>query len=265
MKSPCLSILQLSDLHVLPSFEDKLLGVQTERYFHEVLTHAFNERESYDVLLLTGDLAQSPCVESYQRILQKVKEYNIPTLCLPGNHDDYALMQQIFNTPQMTYQKQTCFDKWQIILLNSQVFCSEIGRLDEHELDFLETCLKERSDLFALIAVHHNCLPTGSIWLDTMTIQNSSAFLEIVARYPNAKVITNGHIHQKMSKKIGDILVLGTPSTCFQFSVNSADFSMDRTPPGYRIMDLYSDGTIDTSIQRIDSKMLELELNSEGY
>lgn len=265
MKSPCLSLLQITDLHVLPTFENTLLGVQTERYFHHVLAHAFEQRKHYDLLLLTGDLAQSPCVESYQRIFQKVKNYNVATRCLAGNHDNYELMQQIFNSPQINCQKQTCFETWQIITLNSQIIGSEKGRLAQTELDFLESCLKEKSHLLTLIALHHNCLPTNSAWLDTMQIENSDEFLNIVARYPNVKVITNGHIHQEMDEKWGDISVFGTPSTCFQFSLNSTHFKMDRLPPGYRIIDLYDDGTVKTCVHRIESNMRELELDSEGY
>ncbi len=265
MKSPCLTLLQVTDLHVLPTPESTLLGVKTEHYFHAVLSHAFEQKSTCDAILLTGDLAQSPSNASYQRILHKIEEYNIPTLCLAGNHDDYPLMQQILNTPQVNCNKQTCFGKWQIIMLNSQIVGSESGRLEQSELDFLEACLQEKRDLFTLIAVHHNCLPTDSAWLDTMQIENSQAFLDIVLRYKNVRVITTGHIHQVMNKKFHDISVFGTPSTCFQFSLNSANFSMDRTAPGYRMIDLFDDGNVVSTVHRIDSSMSELQLNVDGY
>lgn len=265
MKSPCLSILQLTDLHVLPTPESTLLGVKTEHYFHTVLAHAFEQRTQYDVLLLSGDLAQSPCTASYQRILHKIETYKTLTLCLAGNHDDYPLMQQILNTPLVNCRKQTVWGKWQIITLNSQILHSEAGRLAQSELDFLESCLKEQRHLFAICVVHHNCLPTDSAWLDTMTIENSQVFLDIVARYPNVRVISTGHIHQEMNKKFGQVSVFGTPSTCFQFTPNSADFSMDRTPPGYRILDLYDDGEVISTVHRIDTPLHELQLDVEGY
>jgi Icc protein len=265
MKSPCLSVLQLTDLHVLLTQDSTLLGIKTEHYFHAVLADAFKHRVDYDLLLLTGDLAQTPCAASYGRILKKLEEYNTPTLCLPGNHDNYPLMQQILNTSQVTCNKQTSIKNWQIIMLNSQIVGSESGRLEQTELDFLEACLKEKGDLFTLIAVHHNSLPTDSAWLDTMTIENSQTFLDIVARYPNVRVITTGHIHQEMNKKFGNVAVFGTPSTCFQFALNSKDFAMDRTPPGYRIIELYDNGEVISSVRRIDTPLHELELNTAGY
>jgi Icc protein len=265
MKSPCLSLLQLTDLHILPTLESTLLGVKTEHYFHAVLAHAFENRSAYDLLLLTGDLAQSPCDASYHRILKAVEAYKTQTLCLPGNHDDYSLMQQIFNTPQVNCHKQTILGAWQIIMLNSQIIGSEAGRLEQTELDFLEACLREKSDLFTIIAVHHNCLPTDSAWLDTMQIENSQAFLEIVARYPNVRVITTGHIHQEMNKQLDAVSIFGTPSTCFQFAPNSTNFAIDRTPPGYRIIDLYDNGDVVSSIQRIETPLYEVELDVMGY
>jgi Icc protein len=264
MKSPLL-LLQLTDLHVLPTPESTLLGVKTEHYFHAVLAHAFAQKLDYNLLLLTGDLAQSPSDESYRRILQKIETFNIPTLCLPGNHDDYPLMQRIFNAPQVNCNKQTCIGNWQIIMLNSQITGSEAGRLEQPELNFLETCLQEKNNLFTLIAVHHNCLPTDSAWLDTMQIENSQAFLDIVARYPKVRVITTGHIHQEMNKKFGEIAVFGTPSTCFQFAPNSVGFAMDRTPPGYRTIDLYDDGEVVSNVHRLDTPLYELELEMAGY
>jgi Icc protein len=265
MKSPHLSLLQISDLHILPTPNDKLLGVQTEYYFHAVLHQAFKQCADYDLLLISGDLAQSPCIESYTRILNKIEQYNTPTLCLAGNHDDFSLMQKILNTPNVNCHKQKILGKWQIITLNSQVFHSKAGRLEQSEFDFLETCLKENPELFTLIAVHHNCLPTDSAWFDKMIIENSEVFLEIVTCYKNVRIITTGHIHQEMNKKFGDILVFGTPSTCFQFTPNSLNFSMDSMPPGYRIFELFDDGKVASNVYRLDAPLHELELDATGY
>ncbi len=266
MTASSLSLLQVTDLHLFPSPEITFLGVNTEYYFHRVLKHAFAQPGvRYDILLISGDLAQSPSTATYQRILHKMEEYHLPTLCLPGNHDDYALMQAVLATPLVNCRKQAIFGHWQLILLNSQIIHSEGGYLEQSELDFLETCLKAHPHLFTLIATHHNCLPSDSAWLDTMQIQNSDEFLALVAKYPNVRVITTGHIHQQMDKQFGDIAVLGTPSTCFQFAKDSANFAMDRTPPGYRIIHLHDNGDVTSTVHRIDTLLTELEISSEGY
>ncbi len=265
MNSSHLSLLQLTDLHILPAPEITLLGINTEYYFNRVLKHAFTQSIHYDALLISGDLAQSPCKATYQRILHKIEEYHLPTFCLPGNHDDYTLMQDVLETSLVSCKKHVILDPWQLVVLNSQILKSEGGYLEQTELAFLEKCLEENRSLFTLIAMHHNCLPCGSAWLDTMQVKNSDEFLALVARYPNVKVITTGHIHQEMNKKFGEVAVFGTPSTCFQFTQNSTDFAMDTAPPGYRIIQLHDNGEVTSEVHRIDTVLSELEITSEGY
>ncbi len=261
----CLSILQITDLHIQPNLEDHFLGINTEHYFHRVLELAFSKEPSIDLILLTGDLAQDPCLASYQRILNRLNAVNTPGIFLPGNHDDYPLMQQVFNTPKMTCQKQTVFENWQLICLNSQILGAPGGRLLPEELQFLEGCLKSNPDHHALIAVHHHCIATKSTWLDTMQIENSAELLMTLESYPQVKAITTGHIHQEKDELNKTIRVFGTPSTCFQFTPNSHHFSLDNTMPGYRVIQLYETGEIESEVTRLPGALTELQTESRGY
>lgn len=261
----CISILQLSDLHILAGPEDKMLGINTEHYFHACLEQAFAEKTHFDLILLTGDLAQEPCPASYQRILRRLEAYRTPCICLPGNHDDYALMQQVFNTDSINCRKQVFLDNWQVISLNSQIPGEPGGRLSNQELDFLGNCLSENPDRHALIAVHHHCLETKSPWMDTMIIENSREFLAIVEKYPQVKVITTGHIHQVMDVKTTSLRVLGVPSTCFQFVPGSTEFDVDDTAPGYRLIELHADGRVESEVIRLPESLTELQPDAHGY
>lgn len=260
-----LSILQITDLHILSGLDDVFLGINTEHYFHAVLDLAFAENHHFDLILVTGDLAQGPCPASYQRILQRLEATNIPCICLPGNHDDYDLMQQVFNTTQINCQKQVFLKNWQLICLNSQIPGSPGGRLSKQELLFLEDCLGSNPNHHALIAVHHHCLETKSPWMDTMIIENSEEFLAIVKRYPQAKVIANGHIHQNMDITIGSVRVLGTPSTCFQFKPETKTITLDISTPGYRLIKLYADGKIESAITRLSEPLIGLQMDTPNY
>ncbi|HEY8037984.1 MAG TPA: 3',5'-cyclic-AMP phosphodiesterase [Methylobacter sp.] len=269
----CISILQLSDLHILAATEDKMLGIDTEHYFHACLEQAVRlrsrqadtEQWHFDLILLTGDLAQEPCPESYRRILTSLEAYKTPCICLPGNHDDYELMQQVFNTDSINCRKQALLDNWQLICLNSQIPGKPGGRLSNEELDFLENCLSKNPDRHALIAVHHHCLETKSPWMDTMIIENSRELLGIVDKYPQVKAITTGHIHQVMDIKTATFRVLGAPSTCFQFTPKTPEFSVDITAPGYRLIELYADGRVESEVVRLAEPLIGLQTNIHGY
>ncbi|WP_432740675.1 3',5'-cyclic-AMP phosphodiesterase [Methylobacter sp. G7] len=261
----CLSILQLSDLHILAAPEDKLLGINTEHYFHACLDQAFAEKRHFDLILLTGDLAQDPCAASYRRILNSLEVYETPCICLPGNHDDYELMQQVFNADSINCRKQVFLDNWQLISLNSQIPGEPGGHLSNEELAFLENCLTENPSRHALIAVHHHCLETKSPWMDTMIIDNSRELWAIVDEYPQVKAITTGHIHQILDIKTASLRVLGVPSTCFQFVPGSTEFAVNDTAPGYRLIELYADGRVESGVMRLAEPLAGLQTNLHEY
>jgi Icc protein len=260
-----LSILQITDLHILPGLDDTFLGINTEHYFHAILELAFAEHHHFDLILVTGDLAQHPCTASYQRILNSLEATNTPCICLPGNHDDYELMQQIFSTGLVSCRKQLLFENWQLICLNSQIAGAPGGRLSKQELLFLEDCLTDNPNHHALIAVHHHFLETKSAWMDTMMIENSQDFLAIISQFPQVKAITAGHIHQVLDITIDGLRVLGTPSTCFQFKPESKTFSLDSTAPGYRLIKLYDNGLIESGIIRLSEQLSGLQIDTQGY
>jgi Icc protein len=245
--------------------DETFLGINTEYYFHVVLELAFAEHFHFDLILLTGDLAQHPCSAIYQRILNSLEVHNTPCICLPGNHDDYQLMQQIFNTGLVSCKKQIFLENWQLICLNSQIPGEPGGRLSKEELLFLEDCLTGNPNHHALIAVHHHCLETKSAWMDTMIIENNQELLAIINQYPQTKAITTGHIHQDMDITIEGVRFLGTPSTCFQFKPESKTFSLDTTAPGYRLIKLYEDGRIESGITRLSEQLSGLQIDTQGY
>ncbi len=269
----CISILQLSDLHILAAQDDEMFGINTEHYFHACLEQAVRlrslqadmEQQHFDLILLTGDLAQEPTPESYRRILTALEAYQTSCICLPGNHDDYDLMLQVFNTDRINCRKQVLLDNWQVISLNSQIPGDPGGRLPNEELEFLENCLSENQDRHALIAVHHHCLETKSSWMDTMIIENSRELLAIADKYPQVKAITSGHVHQVMDIKTNSYRVLCAPSTCFQFTPKSPEPAVNDTAPGYRLIELYADGRIESKVVRLPEPLTELQPDAQGY
>ena len=259
------TILQLSDPHILPSPEDTLMGVNTEYYWQSVFNLAVKNHPDADLIIVSGDLAQKPCPTSYQRILKTLSTTSIPSICLPGNHDDYALMQQILNLETINCSKQIVHDDWQIISLNSQIIGEEGGYLSEQELNFLETCLNRNPDLHALITFHHHCIPTGSQWMDVMQISNSDFLFQMLADYPQVRAITTGHIHQDLESELKGVSVYSAPSTCFQFKPHSQKFALDKTAPGYRWLTLFGNGEIATKVERLETDLIELDTSSSGY
>jgi Icc protein len=247
-------VLQISDLHLLPRPGDTMYGMDTEDSFHRVLEFALAAHPKIDLILVTGDLTQEPCLDSYRRIAEKLQASGISCICLPGNHDDPGLMQSALNGGRISCDKQAFLDNWQIIALNSLIPGKPGGRLDKQELRFLEDCLLAYPERYALVAVHHHCQKTGSLWMDTMMIENSGELLAALRRYPKVRAVTCGHVHQVMERQSDGIRLFSAPSTCFQFEPDSLEFRLDNTKPGYRIIYLDQDGGLETAVYRLPEK-----------
>lgn len=262
---PSLKILQISDLHILPEPADTMLGLDTEYYFQACLRHAHQHFDAFDLILVTGDLAQDPCPGSYQRIFQHLKNYQTPCLCLPGNHDDFALMSEYLNLDQITCSKLLQLNGWQIIALNSQKQASPVGKLSPDELAFLQKTLSAGPDMPTLIALHHPCIATGSAWLDMMQIENSAEFLAVLQNFPQVKAVTCGHVHQEIYAEIDQIKLFSAPASCFQFTPKSIDFSIDDTAPGYRIFELHANGSLKSECHRLPVTLETLDRSARQY
>ena len=264
-QSTAIKILQLTDFHLRAETGGTLMGVDTEQSLIEVLDTALAEGIVPDLALLTGDLVQDPEPASYQRLAQILARLPCPAYCLPGNHDEPALMGNWLAGNQIYSQTCIVMDDWQIICLDSSIPGSPKGNLADAQLDLLETCLKNHPKHNTLVALHHHPLPTGSVWMDTMQLQNADAFLAILTAYPSVRGVIFGHIHQSMETGYQGIRMLGTPSTCFQFMPGRDNFALDPVPSGYRWLELERNGEINTWVGRTKSPPKGLTVASNGY
>jgi Icc protein len=66
------------------------------------------------------------------------------------------------------------------------------------------------------------------------------------------KGILWGHVHQSYDGQLGEIRLMGTPSTCVQFKPLVDDFELDTRPPGFRLLTLNADGQIETQVEWLE-------------
>jgi Icc protein len=263
--SRAIRILHITDFHLLAEGGQTMLGVDTEQSFSDVLEASRKSGPRPDLALLTGDLVQDPCESSYLRLKKRLEGLECPCYCLPGNHDDPRLMAGILAGDHVYCQPRILLDRWQIICLDSVIPHQPCGLLAEKQLDFLKTRLDEQPERFALIAMHHHPISSGSLWMDTMVLQNADRFFAILRERPQARGVVFGHVHQAMDVAAQGLRLLATPSTCFQFKPRQAGFELDAVPPGYRWIELHPDGSIETALERLTAVPAGLDLASHGY
>ncbi len=263
-------VLQLSDTHLFGSEDGRLLGVDTFASLQAVIELAQSCYKTADCILLTGDLVQEDPDKAYHRLAEVCQDlkrlYGRKIYCIPGNHDDPAIMRKVLSqySDLFAFGPSVVFDSWQIVLLSSAKEGYVSGRLGDPQLASLDMFLTERPDHFSLLTMHHQPMPVGSYWIDRISLEDNDKFARVIARHKNVRVIAWGHVHQEFSHEQDGIIWLSCPSTCVQFKP-AREFALDDKLPGFRLIELFSDGTIQTKVHRLENYNLGLDLNAKGY
>ncbi|MEL7085124.1 MAG: 3',5'-cyclic-AMP phosphodiesterase [Cyanobacteria bacterium P01_A01_bin.3] len=278
--------IQITDTHLFARRETQLLGVPTDLTFRTVLAAIARLTHQPDVLLATGDLSQDGSFASYQRFRCALAKFSADTYWLAGNHDQLTEMEMalgsVSTTASATHSapastssgrdrvhedKAFVRQGWRFILLNSSVPQQVGGRLAASELQWLRHQLQLASDCQEHVAVglHHPPYLMGSQWLDSSTLENSGAFLDVLAEFNCVRCVLFGHVHQAWEYQHGAVRFLGCPSTCVQFKPRSQQFAIDEDAPGVRQLWFYPDGRLTTDVLRIPEAAMVADSLAAGY
>ncbi len=246
-------ILQVTDTHLRAAQDGELYGVRTNASFRAVMERALGDVAWRPAaVLVTGDLAEDPTREVYERFRAAVSSLAMPILCLPGNHDDPAVMAQVLDGSPLSYCGSWSANGWRLVLLDTVVPGEAGGFLKDGELARLQRTLEAASGQWVLVAVHHQPLPMGSAWLDELGLRNGPALLSLLGEHRHARAVVWGHVHQASDRHHLGLRMLSTPSTCAQFTPATPTCVMDLRPPGFRRLELCPDGEIRSDVVWLD-------------
>jgi len=247
-------VIQISDTHLYENPEGRLWGVTPETATDRVIDALCAAAPDPLLVLVTGDCSADGSEASYRRLGAKLARLHAPAYYLAGNHDDAALMARLLMDRELDKEKLCfAFDAagWRFIMLDSSVRGEDAGCIGNAQREWLRLTLGAAVDMPTVVAVHHNPLPVGSDWLDTMTISDSAALLAILDTAPHVKAVLFGHVHQEFEEYRDGTLYASVPSTFFQFEPRSREFRKDDShAAGARIIRL-SDGKIQSAVLRV--------------
>jgi len=252
LNTSVLRILHITDTHLHAQADAHMRGVNTFDTFTQVLGHAMANSAPPAAILATGDLVQDETRAGYERFRDSLAPLGIPTFCLPGNHDAPSLMAEVLNEQPFQVCGNVDLGEWRLLMLDTQRRGEDGGWLNRQQMQRLEEDLAAPEGKHLLICMHHHPVPMGSRWLDGVALHNPDDFLEVMDNCSRVRGIVWGHVHQASDRRRDGIRLLSTPSTCSQFLPNSDDFAIDRRGPGYRWLDLRSNGAIETEVVWLD-------------
>jgi len=242
MQVPAPFFIQVSDTHLFEDAATKLWDVAPDLALDAMIGALAQLDGTPSFVLVTGDCSADGSEASYLRLAGKLQRLGAPAYYLPGNHDDAPRMARLLAgrtlAPGEKLTQDFDADGWRFILLDSSVPDQDWGALGKEQIAWLRDALSQRQDVPTMIIVHHNPLPVGSAWLDTMTIADADELLSVLDGAPQVRAVLYGHVHQESTEQRGDAKYMSAPSTFFQFKPKSATFGEDSLPPGARVVHL---------------------------
>jgi 3',5'-cyclic AMP phosphodiesterase CpdA len=186
------------------------------------LESVLNQLEPLDLnfLLLPGDLTQHGEPDNHRWLANRLAQLSYPVYVVPGNHDiveRLATERSIaaaqfpgyydkfgYTNPDQLYYTHEILPGVRLIGLNSNSFDAEgkqlpMGRLDETQLQWLQTVLAAATEELILVMVHHNViehLPGQSQHsLGRRYMLDNAAELLTLLRSHSVPLIFTGHLH----------------------------------------------------------------------
>lgn len=245
-----LNVLQVTDCHLFASPEGRLREMRTLDTLNAVLAQASEEAEP-DAILATGDIAQEADPATYASFLAAVRaRFDAPLLCVPGNHDSEPMLSSSLPVAPLALAG------WRLVGIDTHIEGETGGRTGRAERERLAGEIGGAQE-HVLVAGHHAPIRIGTDWLDVHRIEDGEELLACLgadeAGGSRVRAYVFGHVHQAVDAERGGLRLLASPSTCFQFTPNSAGFGVDDKPPGYRWLTLHGDGSLTTQVRWLDA------------
>jgi len=223
------SFIQISDSHI---DNDKLvMGVDSQKNLSAIVSNI--SKNYFDALLISGDLAHNGTLESYQKLKKILNPFENKIYLLPGNHDNFSNLTQIFNE---SYLCNLIIGCWEVIIIDSVQVGKVSGRLDEEKLHSLSQKISSSNAKYIVLCLHHPPVSMQSDWDDALSLENPEDLFAVIDQFKNIKAIIWGHAHQCAEFHRKGVKLFSCPSTALQFSGQSGI--------GYNHYTLNDDGEI---------------------
>lgn len=250
-----LTLVQLTDLHLLSAPDALMLGVPTWQTLGGLLAMVDAMEPAPDRLVLTGDLAQDEKPATYERLREVLGGRCERVRLVPGNHDSPQSIRSTFSDSYTAALPGASFAEvvggWLLVGLDSHVAGEVSGTLGPAQIERLVQLLAAHPGLPTVIFVHHPPGPVGAAWLDGMSLNDAAALGDALAEHTERIAgIFCGHVHQDVQTELVGLPIWTTPSAAFQFAVRQDEPGFDDLPPGFRVIALHDDGTLTTHVVR---------------
>jgi len=232
-------ILQLTDTHLFDSDEYSMYGVKTNKNFADTLKFIKGKDFNFNAIFLTGDISQDKTPKSYIMIAEMLSFFNKTIYWIPGNHDDFTIMAEVFSKYELFKQGRSFFIgkiNWHFIFCDSTFPNKDSGFLRDNAIEELSRSLSNAnaSSCVSMI-MHHHPIKVGVSLIDKYILENADIFWEqITQSKKQVKIVICGHVHGDYDLENNGIRVISCPATSLQFRKGTSKSDVDNVP-GFKL------------------------------
>jgi Icc protein len=212
-------IAQLSDPHIRP---DGVLyqGVaDSNAQFASAIAQVNALDPRPDLVLLSGDLVDKGTPHEYAKLRELLAGLAIPSLVIPGNHDDRDAFRAAFwdhdylpGAGPMHYAAGA-HGPVRILALDVTLPGLHHGAVDEAAARWLDETLAAEPARPTIVMMHQPPFDTGVPYLDLYACREGARLADVVSRHRQVERIVCGHVHRFMLLRFGGTLLCTAPST----------------------------------------------------
>jgi len=237
-------IAQISDLHVTPPRTLCNGKVDTGKLFGAAVERIRGLVPVPDLVLVTGDLVDHGERDEYRQVRQLMAPLSMPVFVIPGNHDSRSELLRAFSDhrylPRSGGFLHYAIEEWpvRLLALDTVVEGKMAGAMCAERLAWLERALAAQRNRPTVVFMHHPPFATGLAGMDAIGLTGAAAVADILARHPQVQLVTAGHLHRAIQRRIAATLAATCPSTAHQVALDldgSAPPRFTLEPPAFQL------------------------------
>ncbi|WP_406296035.1 metallophosphoesterase [Embleya sp. NBC_00888] len=253
---PAVRLIQISDVHYRDApGTHGFVQHDPDAGLAAALAHAADALSTADVLVASGDLADTGEPGAYRRLGDVLQELPVPVYCLPGNHDSHDAYTAGLPRTGVHLEPAVRIGKWLLLMVDTNALGREhvgdgvyrdlddrMTRADGPELSAPEAArireILAGSDAeHVLLFVHQPPLAEISPHLDP-----SGRLDALLGDFGHIRAISGGHLHGSLEGEFAGVPVFVAPSTTYSIDYAGKHFD----GPGYRTFTLHPDGRVES-------------------
>ena len=235
---------QVTDMHIKAGGKLSYKVVDTEASLARCVQHILALPQVPDAVLFTGDLTDFGKPEEYRNLARLIEPLTMPAYLMAGNHDDPALMREMFPSHGYLRQREGKLDyvidefPVRIVALDSTIPQDSPGLLTGEQLEWLDETLGNARSKPTIVALHHPPFWTGIGHMDEQPLTNPDDLAAVISRHPHVERVIAGHLHRSIVARFAGTIASTSPSPSHQVALDLADDAASRfvmEPPGFQL------------------------------